>query len=136
MLPVLLAALVGLASCSKSVDGPKPAAAQLAGTWSLDAERYVTTPTNGGATTTTDNKYITPGETKVTYSTNGTYEVTTKGAANGSGTYTFSGNTIAFTSGGKTATRTVPEFTNNRLVLVQTVDDASYHTTITDTYNR
>ena len=135
ILPILLAALVGLASCSKtSTPDPSPSAS-IAGTWSLNTERTVTTNKSTGAVTTAD-KSLVPGATKVSYTTNGTYQVTYNGAATGNGTYTYSGSTLTLTGNGKTSATTVAELSATKLVTVENTEDTSYRYTTTDTLTR
>ena len=131
----LLPLVFALAGCSKSSTPDPTPAPQLAGTWSLTAARTVTTPKNGGAATTT-NQSVTPGETKVTYATDGTYLEINNGRTGQIGTYTYSGSTLVVTANGQSVTGTTTELTANRLVLAINEEDAITRSAITKTFSR
>ena len=76
------------------------------------------------------------GTIKVTYATNGAYQAAYNGKQIASGTYTYADTTLTLVVGGKTATRTVTDLTQSRLLLVSYEEDASSRYTNIDTYTR
>lgn len=136
ILPVLMAALVGLAGCSKKDStAAQPAPAPLEGTWTFQSESVLTTPRNGTAPSTAKGPNL-AGSYTITFGTNGTL-TSRMGSTVSNNPYTYSGNiiTIPITST-KTQTLTVAELTAARLVLVEQTDDTANRYTTTDTFTR
>ena len=141
MLPVLLAALVGLAGCSKSGADPQPmpapyAALLTAGTWQWHAHRGVATPKAGGNPTEYETK-ASPGAMAVAYSADGQLRVIYSPPYPAeSGTYTLSGATLTETISGRASTNTITELRANRLVYVSAGEDGNFRYVDTWTFVR
>lgn len=145
MKTVLLAGLLltGLYSCSKNQHDPTPSAPSLTGgTWALTSQIVVTTPKNGG-TSTTQNNLVVPNTVTLVYSTDGKFTVTTDKSISinnttsiGTGTYTYSGTTLTSTINGQTSTARVDVLTSNTLTTVNLNEDSSARYTLTETWKR
>lgn len=137
ILPLLFAAVAGLASCSKNDDPQAAAAPSLLGTWSFQSKVKVTTPRNGTAASSVTT--TSPGSYTLNFGTNGTLTSTT-GTTTASNPYTYAGQVITITTpstnGPKVQTLTVTELTANRLVTVELTEDTPNRYTTTDTYSR
>lgn len=137
ILPLFLTALVGLGSCSKSKEEPQPAAASkttllVGGTWQWTAETLVVTPKAGGPAVTVV-RPVTPGEWALTFDANGKLVVKYKANTTES-TYTLVGSVLTMAL--SNSVDEIQALTTNRLVLVETTEDANYRYAETDTFAR
>ena len=139
MLPALLAALMGLASCSKKDEAPQVAkSAGLEGRWQMVSDdRIDYTPTGTVASTTSS---LIPG---ANFSAEITATLFTPYAGNMMGTpqpYTRNGMVVHLGSGTSPATyKTITELTDHRLVWNSPVDGAfpsAYPSVYTTVYTR
>ena len=134
MLPLFLAALVGLASCSKADDpAAKPTvSASIVGTWTWASDRTVTTYANGQPSTTSE-KTIVPGSVTLTYQADGSRFTTVNGVSSApvAGTLPGLGQPVASTRNGFATTTTLTELTANKMVTV--IVDQSAAVTYTNT---
>jgi hypothetical protein len=145
MKKLLLAGLTALAliGCSKS-DDAKPAAPSLVGNWTLTSQTIVVTP-KGGGTATTYTQPVVPNTVKLTYRTDGTYQVVfdksisaTGTTTTTNGTYSYSGNTITYQIGANTSTGRVDVLTTTDLTHVATTENVAgtQVNVTTNTYTR
>ena len=102
MKKLLLSALatLALAGCSKK-EGAAPVPQLQGGTWTFQSETVAITPKSGGSTTTTPSTAVAGSITiAFTDATNFTATVT---GVNGTGTYTYSANTLTLIPGSGSA---------------------------------
>jgi hypothetical protein len=138
--------LGGLASCAKKDSDPSPPAPPAptltGGTWTFQSETVVTTPKSGGATTTAT---TTPAGTTTLAFTDATHYTLFTNEHNapltGSGTYTYSANTITSTSATGSGVLLaeklyVSELSAKKLVLIDNSEDATNRYVTTDTFTR
>lgn len=132
--------LAGLSGCSKKESDPSPTPAPaptlVGGTWTAKSGTTATTPKNGGNTTTT----TAAGSATLTF-TDATHYTITGAGLTGSGTYTYSANTINSIPDIGASVSLAPklivsELTINRLVLTENSEDATNRYINTSTLTR
>jgi len=145
LLPFLFLGLA-LGSCKKDTPGTAPnidAVSPLTGNaWVWTSETTTATPKAGGAVTSRS-KTVVPNTVKTTYATDGSYTIVTDKSVSSTGvaitvtgTYTYSGGTITYLTGGNTSTARVDVLTSNNLTTVSTSEDSSTRYVTTDTFAR
>jgi hypothetical protein len=142
MKKLLLAGLLltGLAGCSKNSEpAPAPAPTLTGGTWTFKSATIATTPKSGG-NTTTSTPTLAPGSATVTF-IDATHYTTTAAGLTGSGTYTYSANTIDSMPDNGAAVAispklTVSELTATKLVLTENSEDATNRYITANTFTR
>jgi hypothetical protein len=137
LLRLSFASLFLLAGCSKSGSDPTPTPAPspaptvnplLVGTWK-ETSLTETTPASGGKAATTKTTPVAAGHVTKTYSADGIYSPTTDGKFAGTGSFTYSGNTLTLVIDKSTSVWNVSELTATRMVKSITFPDG-----IVDTY--
>jgi hypothetical protein len=130
MKKILLAAsfCLALASCADKNSEPAPAPTLTGGTWSFQSETIATTPKSGGSTTTTTSP-LAPGSITIAF-TDATHYTTSAAGLTGTGTYTYSANTINSIPDKGAAVElvdkiSVSELSANKLVLTDTSEDTA-----------
>jgi hypothetical protein len=134
--------LAGLSGCSKKESDPSPtptpAPTLVGGTWTAKSGTTATTPKNGENTTTTTTTAA--GSATLTF-TDATHYTITGAGLTGSGTYTYSANTINSIPDIGASVSLAPklivsELTINRLVLTENSEDATNRYINTSTLTR